>query len=243
MTSQAVTLYNDSMEEKYTRLTVTSEPYIKYGKKYVDVVCDCGTKRSVQLSALELGRTKSCGCLKKEFLLANHDKFRKTHGMASNGKSQFYRIFSHINTRCSNKNSRPYRWYGARGIKNEWATFEDFQNDMYKSYLNFVSENPTKLPSIERIDFNGNYNKHNCKWIDRNEQGVNTRASKFYTNGEEKLTQASLARRYGIKPPTLSYRLNKMGLDINDALGIRKRYWKFTHDGNEEGWEDGTPAV
>jgi DNA modification methylase len=24
---------------------------------------------------------------------------------------------------------------------------------------------------------------------------------------------------------------------------IRKRYWKFTHDNNEEGWEDGTPAT
>lgn len=24
---------------------------------------------------------------------------------------------------------------------------------------------------------------------------------------------------------------------------IRKRYWKFTHDGNEEGWEEGTPAT
>lgn len=24
---------------------------------------------------------------------------------------------------------------------------------------------------------------------------------------------------------------------------IRKRWWKFTHDGNEEGWEEGTPAI
>ena len=24
---------------------------------------------------------------------------------------------------------------------------------------------------------------------------------------------------------------------------IRKRYWKLTHDGNEEGWEEGTPAL
>lgn len=24
---------------------------------------------------------------------------------------------------------------------------------------------------------------------------------------------------------------------------IRKRWWKLTHDGNEEGWEEGTPAV
>ena len=24
---------------------------------------------------------------------------------------------------------------------------------------------------------------------------------------------------------------------------IRKRYWKFTHDGNEDGWQEGTPAI
>ena len=24
---------------------------------------------------------------------------------------------------------------------------------------------------------------------------------------------------------------------------IRKRYWKLTHNGNEEGWEKGTPAI
>lgn len=24
---------------------------------------------------------------------------------------------------------------------------------------------------------------------------------------------------------------------------IRKRYWKFINNGNEEGWEDGTPAI
>lgn len=34
-----------------------------------------------------------------------------------------------------------------------------------------------------------------------------------------------------------------MELDPKYCDVIRKRYWKFTHDGNEEGWEEGTPAV
>ena len=34
-----------------------------------------------------------------------------------------------------------------------------------------------------------------------------------------------------------------MELDPKYCDVIRKRYWKFTHDGNEEGWEDGTPAL
>lgn len=33
-----------------------------------------------------------------------------------------------------------------------------------------------------------------------------------------------------------------MELDPKYCDVIRKRYWKLTHDGNEEGWEEGTPA-
>lgn len=34
-----------------------------------------------------------------------------------------------------------------------------------------------------------------------------------------------------------------MELDPHYCDVIRKRWWKFTHDGNEEGWEEGTPAI
>ena len=34
-----------------------------------------------------------------------------------------------------------------------------------------------------------------------------------------------------------------MELDPKYCDVIRKRYWKFTHDGNENGWQEGTPAI
>lgn len=34
-----------------------------------------------------------------------------------------------------------------------------------------------------------------------------------------------------------------MELDSKYCDVIRKRWWKLTHDGNEEGWEEGTPAI
>ena len=34
-----------------------------------------------------------------------------------------------------------------------------------------------------------------------------------------------------------------MELDPKYCDVIRKRYWKFTHDGNEDGWEEGTKAI
>lgn len=40
----------------------------------------------------------------------------------------------------------------------------------------------------------------------------------------------------------LGRRCYMMELDPKYCDVIRKRYWKFTHDGDEEGWEEGTPA-
>jgi hypothetical protein len=34
-----------------------------------------------------------------------------------------------------------------------------------------------------------------------------------------------------------------MELDPKYCDVIRKRYWKLTHDGNEEGWQEGTSAA
>lgn len=41
--------------------------------------CECGTKRSVRASALKGGRTKSCGCFRKEVSGANATSRRKHH--------------------------------------------------------------------------------------------------------------------------------------------------------------------
>lgn len=40
----------------------------------------------------------------------------------------------------------------------------------------------------------------------------------------------------------LGRKCHMMELDPKYCDVIRKRYWKFTHDGNEEGWEEGTNA-
>lgn len=54
---------------KIARWTVLSE--IKLGRKrYYKCRCECGTERNVQASALENGRTKSCGCLRTDLVKA-----------------------------------------------------------------------------------------------------------------------------------------------------------------------------
>lgn len=56
----------------------------------------------------------------------------------------------HMRNRCNNKNNTAYQFYGGRGIKVEWKTYQDFLKDM--------GEKPEGT-TIERINVNGNYSK------------------------------------------------------------------------------------
>lgn len=76
---------------KFGRLTVIKEVYIKAekGKRQAvrwECLCDCGNTVISAAAVLLCGHVKSCGCLKKEKVKENFDKYRETrklpHGEA-----------------------------------------------------------------------------------------------------------------------------------------------------------------
>lgn len=75
--------------------------------------------------------------------------------------------------RCTNKNNQIFYRYGGRGIKFEWRNYEDFKDDMYKSYLEHLDIYGKKNTSLDRINNNGNYCKENCRWATWEEQNNN----------------------------------------------------------------------
>lgn len=162
--------YQDLSGKKFNFLTVLKREKNIYGKPAFLCLCDCGKTSIVSSSDLKHSRVKSCGCMRG----IGGKIHRTTHGLS---KTRIYKTYLSMKQRCYNKNCTAYKNYGLRGIKicDEWLN--DFKNFYQWSIENGYKNNLT----IERIDFNGNYQPSNCKWATTKEQGNNTRHCVFVT--------------------------------------------------------------
>lgn len=160
--------------------------------------CDCGADKTVCGCELRKGSTNSCGCLHREDL----SKRRTTHGQSS---TRLYRIWGAMIKRCHNPNAVNYSHYGGVGI----TVFDKWRNS-FETFRNWALSNGYQEDlSIDRIDFNGNYEPSNCRWVDIKTQQNNKRNNRLLTyNGETKsLTQWS--REIGVSDRALYKRLRR----------------------------------
>lgn len=126
------------------------------------VKCDCAHHSEIKLYRVLYNITKSCGCLKGE----SHGY---TKGVDRNYLPSTYRVWQNMKQRCYNTNATGYEHWGGRGIKvcDKWKnSFTEFLKDM--------GEKP-KGKSLDRIDFNGNYELSNCRWATAKQQNNNSR--------------------------------------------------------------------
>uniref|UniRef100_A0A6H2A3J7 HNH endonuclease n=1 Tax=viral metagenome TaxID=1070528 RepID=A0A6H2A3J7_9ZZZZ len=181
--------------QKFGRWTIISEAVKNYrGDSMWNCICDCGRETAVQGRSLQIGSSKSCGCLQKEVASARHFK----HGMYG---TSTYHIWDAMKSRCLNKNSVHYKNYGGRGIGicDRWVnSFVDFFADM--------GERPKGL-TIERIDNDGDYTPDNCYWANRKEQSRNNRRTRMLKYQGETLCLLDWAKRLGISHGGLRARL------------------------------------
>ena len=163
--------------------------------------CSCGVK-DVAVKSSHLGSaTKSCGCLNIEKLRARAF-IHGACGASDADRTSTYITWNTMRQRCNNSNHPDFKNYGGRGITvcKSWGQFKNFLADMGE-----------RMPpmTLDRIDNNGNYEKNNCRWATRKEQGRNTRNNHIIKfNGREQ-PLVVWAEEYGIKEKTLRSRFKR----------------------------------
>ena len=204
----------DLVGQQFGRLIVVAKEGTKNRNVYFKCLCECGNERSVNKYLLVSGKTRSCGCLRKEIMRTT----MTTHGHAQCGKNTLeYRVWAAMKSRCNNPNNEDYPNYGGRGIKvcDEWS------KDFYKFYQDIASEigvHPGKGYSIDRIDTNGNYEPGNVRWTTGKIQARNRRTTVKVNYRGQEVYLIDLSEASGVAYETLYQRIHKYGWDIERAL-------------------------
>lgn len=194
---------------RFVRLTVVE--YVP-GRRGITAkwkcVCDCGAGVTTGTYGLLRGRTKSCGCLRREKADAWRAKL-KDEGWRK--KLPEHAVWSSMKARCLNPKRKDYASYGGRGISvcAEWMAFDRFFADM--------GPRPTASHSLERLDNDGPYAKWNCAWVDILTQANNRRNSTSLSANGETMTIPMWARRLECSAEVIKQRL-KMGWSPERAV-------------------------
>lgn len=175
--------------------------------------CDCGNETRVTLQELRAGKTKSCGCIRREGVRL----WNKTHGMT---RTKIHNTWLRMKQRCTVPSAKDYIYYGERGILvcDGWLhSFEAFH-----AYVSQLCNFGEVGYSLDRIDNDGNYEPGNVQWATQTQQMQNTRRNHLFEYNGETLCLTEWARRAGISEKTFRSRL-RYGWNIERILTTRTR--------------------
>ncbi len=119
-------------------------------------------------------------------------------------------------SRCYNPRATGYENYGGKGVKvcDRWReSFWNFYEDM---------GNRPEKHTLDRISVDGDYTPDNCRWASWEEQANNKSDTVYLEFDNETLSLSMWARKVGIMPNTLLYRLQR-GWSVDEALGYTDR--------------------
>lgn len=123
-----------------------------------------------------------------------------------------------MKSRCNNCKSTGYNYYWWRWIKCEWDKFEKFYEDMWQTYQNKLT--------LDRIDWNWNYCKENCRRTTKKVQSNNTKRNRILEFNWKKQNITQRAEELWIKRGTLYNRLD-LWWSIEEAITISVLDWNI----------------
>lgn len=185
----------DLTGQQFGRLTVVSFAGIVNRRARWECVCTCGARIVTGRQDLRSGRTRSCGCLRRE----NTTAIKTTHGMRHTPE---YKAWAAAKGRCTNPTDRAYEYYGGRGI-----TFSPSWLDSFENFLADMGMRPSPRHTLDRIDNSKGYAPDNCRWASRMEQANNRRSNHLVTYQGETRTLRAWSDITGIPYKTLHTRI------------------------------------
>lgn len=201
----SVKVATDFTPETFGRLTTIGPKFaIPFNNKghyrwFQVCECECGAVKIFNRYHLASGRSKSCGCLRKELA----SKYFCKHGKKATLE---YGIWVAMRQRCDNSLNQRYPDYGGRGISvhPDWNNTENgFQN-----FYDYMGPRPSPEHSIDRHpDPNGNYEPGNVRWATQKEQQRNKRNNHMVTHKGKTQCVAAWAEETGISRETIKNRL------------------------------------
>jgi hypothetical protein len=161
--------------------------------------CECGFESKVSLVGLLYGKSVHCSKCAREYTRGeNHPNWK---GGKERTEDKLYKTFNSIKDRCNNPNATGYKYWGGRGIKCLWDSYEEFERDMRDSFEKHNKKYGGRYTTIDRINNNGHYCKENTRWCTPKIQGENRRCPdlrRFLINGES-LTTTEIKKKYKIR--------------------------------------------
>jgi hypothetical protein len=182
----------------------------KEGRRLVvEAICKCGKIKNYPYRYLVSGNTKSCGCVRREKILAS----KVTHALSGH---PLYSVYQDMKRRCYDKKNGSYKNYGGRGI----FVCDEWLNDV-NAFVKWGMDNGyEKGLELDRKGNDSNYEPSNCRFITRDIGNRNTRRNIYITAFGETKTVSEWARdsRCSITENALGTRFKSGKWTIQDAI-------------------------
>lgn len=200
-------VFQDLTGQRFERLLVTGISHKRGRVTYFKVLCECGAEKSISGQDMKSGRTRSCGCMRREICARMGAKSQK-HGLSGH---PLYHMWHSMMQRCYNPKTANYHYYGARGIQvcERWHSFKNFVEDMHPR--------PVGL-ELDRIDNDGNYSPGNCRWVSKRRNKNNRQFNRAFQYRGREYTIKELAVLAGKSYGCMYGRLANQGLTAEEAI-------------------------